>query len=144
MNSFLSQWNEAALTTLSYFWKVLWAFCLGYVISAVIQVFVTRERMRRAMGSTGPQSVALTTFLGWQFIVGEYAGGVLLILVMIAVVKISEPKALIQQVRQRMQRHRSENGGGRQKDDRENGFPHLHRGLHPHPALEVYRPRFPP
>ncbi len=43
-NGFFSAWSEASLTTLGYFWKAFWAFVLGYVISGMIQVFVTRER----------------------------------------------------------------------------------------------------
>lgn len=65
MIRFLSQWAEAALTTLGFFWMALWAFCLGYLISSMIQVFVTEERMRRTMGEAGPASVALGTFFGF-------------------------------------------------------------------------------
>ncbi|MCB0061157.1 MAG: permease [Caldilineaceae bacterium] len=65
MGSFFATWGEAALTSLGYFWKALWAFALGYVISSMIQVFVTRERMRRTMGETGAKSVGLATFFGF-------------------------------------------------------------------------------
>jgi Predicted permeases len=121
-----------------------WAFGLGYLISAMIQVFVTRERMKQSMGEAGPKSVALGTFFGfissscsfaalattrslftkgaglvpslafllastnlvielgiiiavflsWQFVVGEYLGGLLLILLMWLVVKLTLPKNL--------------------------------------------------
>lgn len=60
-----SIWGEAALTSFGFFWKALWAFTLGYVISSKIQVFVTRERMRRTMGDTGAKSVGLATFFGF-------------------------------------------------------------------------------
>jgi uncharacterized membrane protein YraQ (UPF0718 family) len=65
MSDFLEHWAEAALTTLGFFWMAFWAFCLGYLISSMIQVFVTEERMQRAMGQTGPRSVALGTFFGF-------------------------------------------------------------------------------
>lgn len=65
MDSFLTTWGEAALTSFGFFWKALWAFALGYVISSLIQVFVTRERMRRTMGETGAKSVGLATFFGF-------------------------------------------------------------------------------
>lgn len=65
MEDFFSTWGEAAMTSLGFFWMALWAFCLGYTISSMIQVFVTRERMRRTMGTTGPRSVALGTFFGF-------------------------------------------------------------------------------
>ena len=170
MNTFLQQWNESALTTLSFFWKALWAFCLGYVISSAIQVFVTRERMRSTMGNAGAKSVALGTFfgfissscsfaalaatrslfkkgaglipslafclsstnlvielgiviavfLGWQFIVGEYVGGVLLILVMALVVKMTRPKKLTQSVRKRLEEKDEKEKKEDAKDWREN------------------------
>ena len=53
MNRFLERWADAALTTLGFFWMALWAFVLGYLISSCIQVFVTRRRMRQAMGEAG-------------------------------------------------------------------------------------------
>lgn len=126
-----------------------WAFGLGYLISSMIQVFVTRERMRKSMGETGAASVGLGTFfgfissscsfaalgttrslfakgaglvpslafllsstnlvielgiviavfLGWQFVVGEYVGGVLLILLMWLLIRITKPKRLIDAAR---------------------------------------------
>jgi hypothetical protein len=127
----------------------LWAFCLGYIISSAIQVFVTRQRMKKTMGETGPKSVALGSFFGfvssscsfaalstsrsifqkgaglvpalafllastnlvvelgiviivfltWQFVLGEYLGGLLLILVMWLVVKLTLPKGLEEEAR---------------------------------------------
>jgi uncharacterized membrane protein YraQ (UPF0718 family) len=136
--SFLDGWHEASTTALGLFWTAFWAFGLGYMISAMIQVFITRERMQQAMGEAGPRSVALGTFfgfassscsfaalsgtraifakgagfvpsmafllastnlvvelgiiiaifLGWQFVVGEYIGGLLLIVLMWMVVRL--------------------------------------------------------
>ncbi|SFT73409.1 permease [Halomonas saccharevitans] len=62
---FLSLWNEAALTSLGFFWMALWAFALGYLISSLIQVLVTRQRMQRAMGTDGPRSMLLASFFGF-------------------------------------------------------------------------------
>ncbi len=139
MSEFLTQWQEAAHTTLGLFWMAFWAFALGYLISSMIQVFVTKERMQKSMGKTGPKNVALGTFfgfissscsfaalsttralfakgaglipslafmlastnlvvelgiiisifLGWQFVVGEYVGGILLILAVWLLVKLT-------------------------------------------------------
>ena len=50
MNDFLKQWGEAAYTTVGFFWMALWAFILGYVISSMIQIFVTEKRMQKTMG----------------------------------------------------------------------------------------------
>lgn len=65
MDAFLALWAEAALTTLGFFWMAFWAFCLGYLISSMIQVFVTEKRMQRTMGESGVRSVALGTFFGF-------------------------------------------------------------------------------
>ena len=151
MQEFLRHWHEAATTTLGLFWMALWAFALGYLISGMIQVFVTRQRMRRSMGESGPRSVALATFfgfissscsfaalattrslfakgaglvpslafllastnlvielgiviavfLGWQFVVGEYLGGLLLIALTWLVVRVTRPRRLIDNARTR-------------------------------------------
>lgn len=149
---FLEIWHTAARTTLGLFWTAFWAFGLGYLISSMIQVFVSRERMREAMGEAGPRSIALGSFFGfissscsfaalsttralfikgaglipslafllastnlvielgivigvflsWQFVVGEYVGGVLLILLMWLVVHVTYPMRLVKQVRQQV------------------------------------------
>jgi len=65
MRSFLDDWADAALTSAGFFWMALWAFCLGYLISSMIQVFITRERMRRTMGDAGPRAMALGAFFGF-------------------------------------------------------------------------------
>jgi uncharacterized membrane protein YraQ (UPF0718 family) len=153
MSSFAEIWNTAALTSLGLFWTAFWAFGLGYLISSMIQVFVTRARMRKSMGETGPKSVALATFFGfissscsfaalattrslfakgaglvpslafllastnlvielgivisvflaWQFVVAEYVGGLLLILLMWLVVRLTKPGRLIEEARERAQ-----------------------------------------
>ncbi|MCH2547378.1 MAG: permease [Alphaproteobacteria bacterium] len=163
MNTFLQTWNEAAVTTVGLFWMAFWAFGLGYLISSMIQVFVTQERMKKTMGEAGGKSVALGTFfgfissscsfaalsttralftkgaglipslafllastnlvielgiviavfLGWQFVVGEYVGGLLLILLMWLVVKITRPKKLTEKARE----HAKEEEGSSDKED---------------------------
>ena len=151
MQAFLTHWHQAATTSVGLFWMAFWAFGLGYLISSMIQVFVTRERMRRHLGETGAASVGLgaffgfvssscsfaalattrslfakgaglvpalafllastnlvielgiviAVFLGWQFVVGEYLGGALLILLMWLVVRLTASKRLVQRARER-------------------------------------------
>lgn len=160
MQEFLHLWHQAAVTTLGLFWMAFWAFGLGYLISSMIQVFVTRKRMRESMGEAGARSVGLATFFGfissscsfaalattralfakgaglvpalafllastnlvielgiviavflsWQFVVGEYLGGLLLILLMWLLVRLTAPKKLVQQARERARQ--AEEGGG--------------------------------
>lgn len=153
MQDFLTNWADAALTTAGFFWTAFWAFCLGYVISSAIQVFVTEERMRETIGEAGPKSVGLASFFGflssscsfaalattrsllakgaglvpalafllastnlvvelgviialflsWQFVVGEYVGGVILILLMWLIVRITRPGRLVERVREKLE-----------------------------------------
>ena len=149
MNNFLKQWGEAAYTTVGFFWMALWAFALGYVISSMIQIFVTEKRMQETMGGKESKGVLLGTFfgfissscsfaalastkslfkkgasfvsslafllastnlvielgiiisifLGWQFVVGEYVGGIILILICWILIRIINPKKLIENAR---------------------------------------------
>ena len=63
--NFFELWHKAATTTLGLFWMAFWAFGLGYLISSMIQVFVTQERMKKSMGSAGVKDVGLATFFGF-------------------------------------------------------------------------------
>ena len=153
MDQFLHQWGEAAYTSLGFFWMALWAFVLGYLISSLIQVFITEKRMQAAMGGKGGKSVLLgaffgfissscsfsalatskslfqkgasfissiafllastnlvielgiiiSIFLGWQFVVGEYVGGVLLILISWLLIRIIKPQNLIDKARKNLE-----------------------------------------
>ncbi|WP_338667839.1 permease [Pseudodesulfovibrio methanolicus] len=150
MKTFLTLWNEAAITSLGLFWTAFWAFGLGYLVSSMIQVFVTRSRMKRGMGTATAGSVAFSTFFGflssscsfaalsttrslfakgaglvpalafmlsstnlvvelgiiialflsWQFVVGEYLGGILLIAFMWIVVVLTLPDGLEEKARE--------------------------------------------
>jgi uncharacterized membrane protein YraQ (UPF0718 family)/YHS domain-containing protein len=45
-------------------WTVWWALVFGFAISALVQAWVPRERVERALGSGGARPVALATALG--------------------------------------------------------------------------------
>lgn len=152
MNDFLKKWGEAAYTTTGFFWMALWAFILGYVISSMIQIFVTEERMKKTMGKNEGKGVLLGTlfgfissscsfsalattkslfqkgasfvasiafllastnlvielgivisiFLGWQFLVGEYVGGILLILCSWMLIRLINPQKLIKKAKENL------------------------------------------
>ena len=152
MDNFLKLWGEAAYTTTGFFWMALWAFVLGYVVSSLIQIFVTEKKMQQTMGDGGAKSILLGTFfgfissscsfaalatskslfqkgasfvssiafllastnlvielgiiisifLGWQFVVGEYVGGLLLILGSWLLISLIKPKKLIEKARQNL------------------------------------------
>lgn len=153
MEDFLRQWSEAAYTTIGFFWMALWAFILGYIISSMIQIFVTEKRMQKTMGKDESKSVLLGTFfgfissscsfaalastkslfkkgasfvssiafllastnlvielgiiisifLGWQFVMGEYAGGILLIGISWLLIRLFNPKKLIEKARKNLE-----------------------------------------
>jgi uncharacterized membrane protein YraQ (UPF0718 family) len=56
---------EALQTTLSLIWYTLWAFILGYLLSAGIQVLVTRGQMARVLGRRGIKQTILAGFFGF-------------------------------------------------------------------------------
>jgi uncharacterized protein len=45
-------------------WEVWWALVIGFAISAIVQAWVPRERIERAMSGSGPKQVAVATGLG--------------------------------------------------------------------------------
>jgi hypothetical protein len=162
MTDFFIQWGEAAYTTAGFFWMALWAFALGYIISSMIQIFVTEKKMQKTMGGKETKGVLLGTFfgfissscsfaalastkslfkkgasfvssiafllastnlvielgiiisifLGWQFVVGEYVGGILLILLSWILIRLINPKKLIAQARKNL---------GDKEDDEDSG-----------------------
>lgn len=46
------------------FWETFWALVLGFGLSAAAQVFVSKERMQKALGGSGLREIALATGLG--------------------------------------------------------------------------------
>ena len=113
-------------------WEVWWALVLGFALSGIVQAWVPRARLERALGGRGPREVSLATalgaassscsyaaiaiakslfqqgaslvsamafqfastnlvfelglvlwlFLGWQFTLAEFVGGIVLILLL--------------------------------------------------------------
>ena len=45
-------------------WEVWWALVFGFAISGIVQAWVPRERIERALSGSGPKPVALATGLG--------------------------------------------------------------------------------
>jgi uncharacterized membrane protein YraQ (UPF0718 family) len=56
---------EAFTTGAGMLWKALWALIFGYIISAGIQVFVTREQMAKILGERGPKEAGIGGFFGF-------------------------------------------------------------------------------
>ncbi len=45
-------------------WEVAWALVLGFTLSGIVQAWVPRSRIERALGARGPREIALATGLG--------------------------------------------------------------------------------
>ncbi|HWF74140.1 MAG TPA: permease [Solirubrobacteraceae bacterium] len=45
-------------------WEVWWALAIGFAISALVQAWVPRRRIERALSGSGPRPIALATGLG--------------------------------------------------------------------------------
>jgi uncharacterized protein len=45
-------------------WEVAWALVLGFALSGIVQAWVPRERIERALGGRGPREIALATGVG--------------------------------------------------------------------------------
>src|SRR4051794_25728951 len=45
-------------------WEVWWALVLGFALSGIVQAWVPRARIERAMGGRGPKEIGLATGLG--------------------------------------------------------------------------------
>ncbi len=134
-------------------WEVWWALVLGFFISAIVQAWVPRERVERALSGSGPRPVALATglgaassscsyaaiaiakslfqkgasaasalafqfastnlvwelgvvlwvLIGWQFTLAEYVGGIVMIVVMTALLRLFVSSRLEQEAREHAQ-----------------------------------------
>ncbi len=119
-------------------WEVWWALVLGFATSAIVQAWVPRGRIERALSGSGPKPIALATglgaassscsyaaiaiakslfakgasaasalafqfastnlvwelglvlwvLIGWQFTLAEYIGGIVMILLMTAMLRV--------------------------------------------------------
>ena len=45
-------------------WEILWALVLGFLLSAIVQAVVSKERVERLMPDDSPRSLATATALG--------------------------------------------------------------------------------
>src|SRR5438270_2552651 len=138
MGDVLSEIGDGLSNAFLMAWEVWWALVLGFALSAIVQAWVPRARVERALGGSGARPVALATALGaassscsyaaiaiakslfqkgasaaaalafqfastnlvfelgivmwvligWQFTLGEFVGGLLLISVMTPLVRV--------------------------------------------------------
>src|SRR5690349_9834284 len=46
------------------FWEILWALCLGFFISAVVQAVVSKRQVAKVLGNHRPRTIAVACGLG--------------------------------------------------------------------------------
>src|ERR1700729_4353381 len=130
-------------------WEVWWALVLGFMISAIVQAWVPRERIERLMSGSGPRPIGWATglgpassscsyaaiaiakslfqkgasaasalafqfastnlvwelglvlwvLIGWQFTVAEYVGGIVMIVLMTALLRLFVNRGVEEQAR---------------------------------------------
>ena len=131
-------------------WEVWWALVLGFALSGIVQAWVPRARIERALGGRGPKEVAVATglgaassscsyaaiaiaksmfqkgaslasamvfqfastnlvfeigivmwiFLGWEFTLAEFLGGLILVVLMWAGIRLFITRRLEEQARE--------------------------------------------
>jgi uncharacterized protein len=146
--------TQGLLNSFAMAYEVWWALVLGFAISAVVQAWVPRHRIERALSGSGPDAVVKATalgaassscsyaavaiakslfqkgasagaalafqfastnlvwelglvlwvLLGWQFALGEYVGGILLIGLMGALLRFFVPRSLEEEARAHAQK----------------------------------------
>ena len=144
---------KAVLTAAGMFWQVGWTLVFGFIVSAMLQTLVSRDRVVAALGRGGVREIALATaagaassscsyaaaavsrtlfgkgaalgptlaflfastnlvvelgaalllLLGWQFTLGEWVGGVVLIAILSVLVRWTAPKHLVDEARKQAQ-----------------------------------------
>src|SRR5256885_5006440 len=60
----LSTIGEGLWAAFQMAWEVAWALVLGFALSGIVQAWVPRSRIQRALGGRGPREIALATGLG--------------------------------------------------------------------------------
>jgi uncharacterized membrane protein YraQ (UPF0718 family) len=131
--------GDALRLSLDMFWEVLWPLALGFLLSACVETFVSKQAISRRLGRDGVRSASLATLfgaassscsyaavaiartlfrkgatlsnaiifefastnlvfelglallilLGWQFVAGEFVGGLLMVVLLAVVLRFT-------------------------------------------------------
>ncbi|MHB9286933.1 permease [Halobacteriales archaeon Cl-PHB] len=156
----LPQMFEALRIGVGFLWTAAWAIIMGLVITSLVQVYVSKERMAAVLGEGDVAGVTKATLfgaassgcsfgavaigkglfkkgahvvtflafmfastnlivelglmililLGWEFLVAELLGGIILIAVMAVIVHLTLPETLFEQVRAELNQRDSDSG----------------------------------
>ena len=139
MSFVLSHAGDALRLAFEMFWAVLWPLALGFLLSAVVETFVSKQAISRSLGGSGLRSVtlaaafgaassscsyaavavgrtlfrkgatlsnaiifefastnlvfelalALLVLLGWQFLAAEFAGGLVMVVLLAIIFRLT-------------------------------------------------------
>jgi uncharacterized membrane protein YraQ (UPF0718 family) len=64
MDDLISRIGQALLMAIGMLWDVGWSLVFGFLISAILQVFVSKEKMTSLLGGNGVKEIALATGFG--------------------------------------------------------------------------------
>ncbi len=145
----LSHVGDALRMSLDMFWEVLWPLALGFLLSACVETFVSKQAISRLLGRDGVRSASLATLfgaassscsyaavaiarslfrkraslpnaiifefastnlvfelglallilLGWQFVAAEFAGGLVMVVLLALVFRVTLTPRLIDEAR---------------------------------------------
>ncbi|MFC4246027.1 permease [Natribaculum luteum] len=151
---------ESMRIGVGFLWTAAWAIIMGLVITSLVQVYVSKERMARVLGEGDVSGVAKATLfgaassgcsfgavaigkglfkkgahvvnvlafmfastnlivelglmililLGWEFLVAELFGGIILIAVMALIVHLTLPETLFDEVREELSQRDHDQG----------------------------------
>src|SRR5919108_2429813 len=62
--SVISELGQGLWNAFQMAWEVAWALILGFLLSGIVQAWIPRGRMERALGGRGPRELVLSTGLG--------------------------------------------------------------------------------
>jgi uncharacterized membrane protein YraQ (UPF0718 family) len=178
----LDHLGSALQLAFAMFWQVLWPLALGFLLSAIVEAFVSKERVSRALGKDSPKSVAIATglgaassscsyaavavartlfrkgaslgnaivfefastnlvfelglvlfiLLGWQFLVAEFSGGLLMVVMLAIVFRFTLHPRMVEAARRQAERGLSGRMEGHAAMDMSvTDGPLLHRMLSP-------------
>src|SRR6267378_432432 len=94
MGDVLSKIGDGLSNSFLMAWEVWWALVFGFAISAIVQAWVPRDRIQRALGGSGPRPVALA----------EFVGGLVLITIMTVLLRLFVSQRLEEQAREHAQK----------------------------------------
>jgi uncharacterized protein len=154
MSFVIAHAGDALRLAFEMFWAVLWPLALGFLLSAVVETFVSRQAVSRLLGRRGPRPVALATafgaassscsyaavaiartlfrkgatlpnamifefastnlvfelglallvLLGWQFVAAEFAGGLVMVVLLALIFRLTLTDGLVERARRQADR----------------------------------------